>query len=191
MVRPEPVEAVAVVAARVVATKETMFNRVTYRRGIIEGVIIYAIGRLGALITPAVFPDWTFVAVPLLFLVFQYILPPVWATRRMTSTPRERLSKRFWLLGPCLAAICLLLDLLISLVFGLPVGMFDVQHGPVIMRIVTGGPNHLSPLDFGLYELRTAVLLCAFYTIAVVCTRLAGGGFLRFTMPAGGNRVTL
>jgi hypothetical protein len=168
-----------------------LFNRVSYQRGIVEGVIIYALGRLGALITPTIFPGWTFVAVPLLFLVFQYILPPVWAARRMTSTKRERLSRRFWLLGLRIAAICLVLDLLISLAFGLGVGMFDVQHGPVLMRLMTGGPNHLSLLEFGFYEVRAAVVLCTFYTIAVVCTRLAGGGFLRFTMPAGGDRVTL
>ena len=168
-----------------------LFNKVSYRQAVIEGVIIYALGRLGALITPTFFPGWAFVAVPLLFLVFQYILPPVWAARRMTSTKRERLSKRFWLLGPRIAALCLGLDLLISLGLGLAVGMFDVQRGSGIMRIINGGPNHLSLLDFGLYELRTAIILFTFYTIAVLCTRLAGGGFLRFTMPAGGNRVTL
>jgi hypothetical protein len=168
-----------------------LFNRVSYRRGIVEGVIIYTLGRLGALITPTIFPGWTFVAVPLLLLMFQYMLPPVWAARRMTSTKRERLSKRFWLLGPRIAAICLVLDLLISLTFGLGVSMFDIQHGPVLMRLMAAGPNHLSLLDFALYELKTAVVLCTFYTIAVLCTRLAGGGFLRFTMPAGGNRVTL
>ncbi len=168
-----------------------MFNKVSYRRGFIEGVIIYTIGRLGASITPAFFPDWTFVAVPLLFLVFQYILPPVWAARRMTSTKRERLSKRFWLLGPRMALTCLGLDVLISLCIGLAVGMFDVQRGPVIMRLLVSGPNHLDLSAFALYEVRTAALLTAFYTVAVICTRLAGGGFLRFTMPAGGNRVTL
>jgi hypothetical protein len=45
--------------------------------------------------------------------------------------------------------------------------------------------------DLGLYVLMTAALLFALFTLAVVCTRLAQGGFLRFTMPAGGNRVTL
>jgi hypothetical protein len=39
--------------------------------------------------------------------------------------------------------------------------------------------------------LRSAALLFSFFTLTVVCTRLAQGGFLRFTMPAGGNRVTL
>ena len=168
-----------------------LFNKVSYRRGIIEGMIIYAFGRLGALITPTFFPDWTFVAVPLLFLTCMYILPPVWAARRMTSTKRERVSKRFWLLGLLLAALCLGLDILISVVGGLPVNMFDVQQGPVIMRLFARGANHLSLFSYGLYELRTAAFLCVFYTIAVVCTRLANGGFLRFTMPAGGNRITL
>ncbi|GCE26596.1 hypothetical protein KDA_20800 [Dictyobacter alpinus] len=169
-----------------------LFNKVSYRRGIIEGVIIYVLGRLGALITPAFFPDWTFVAIPLLFLVFQYILPPVWAARRMTSTKRERLSRRFWLLGPRIAAICLAFDIVISLCLGLPLTMFEVQKGPVLLRLATtDAASHLSWLGYGLYELRTAVFLFVFYTIAVLCTRLAGGGFLRFTMPAGGNRVTL
>lgn len=168
-----------------------LFNKVSYRRGIIEGIIIYAFGRLGALITPTFFPDWTFVAVPLVFLTCMYILPPVWAARRMTSTKRERLSKRFWLLALRLAALCLGLDILISLVGGLPANMFEVQQGPVILRLFASGANHLSLLDYGLYELRTAAFLFVFYTIAVVCTRLANGGFLRFTMPAGGNRITL
>lgn len=168
-----------------------LFNKVSYRRGIIEGVVIFAIGRLGALITPAVFPDWTFVAIPLVFLVFEYILPPVWAAQRMTSTKRERLSKRFWLLGPRLFALCLGLDILITLFLGMPVRMFDVQQGPVILRLFENGSQHMTLLSYGLYELETAVLLCTFYVIAVVCTRLAGGGFLRFTMPTGENRVTL
>lgn len=168
-----------------------LFNKVSYRRGIIEGVIIYALGRLGALITPAFFPDWTFVAIPLLFLVFQYILPPVWAARRMTSTKRERLSKRFWLLGPRIAAICLAFDIVISLCCGLPLTMFEVQQGPVLVRLFAHNASHLSLFSYGFYELRTAVFLFVFYTIAVLCTRLAGGGFLRFTMPSGGNRVTL
>ncbi len=168
-----------------------LFNKVSYRRGVIEGVVIYGLGRLGAVITPTFFPGWAFVALPLLFLVLQYILPPVWAARRMTSTKRERLSKRFWLLGLRMGVLCLGLDVVISLALGLGVGMFDVQRGPVIMRLMSSGPTHLSLLDFCLYELRTAIILFAFYTIAVLCTRLAGGGFLRFTMPAGGNRVTL
>ncbi len=169
-----------------------MFRKVSYRRGVIEGVLLYTLGRLGALITPAFFPDWVYVAAPLLFLIVQFLVAPYWATRRIQSTKRERLSKRFWLLGPRMAAICLCIDLFISLAIGLALYTFNgVQQGPALWRFFASGPNHLSLLDFGLYELRSAALLFAFFTLTVVCTRLAQGGFLRFTMPAGGNRVTL
>jgi hypothetical protein len=169
-----------------------MFHKVSYRRGVIEGVILYTLGRLGALITPAFFPDWVYVAAPLLFLILQFLVAPYWATQRIQSTKRERLSKRFWLLGPRMAAICFCIDLLISLAIGLALFTFTgVQQGPALWRFFAKGPNHLSLLDFGIYELRSAALLLAFFTLTVVCTRLAQGGFLRFTMPAGGNRVTL
>ena len=168
-----------------------MFNRVSYRRGLIEGVVIYTLGRLGALITPTVFPDWLFVAMPLLFLACQYLLPAFWATHRITSTKRERLSKRFWLLGLRMAAICLAIDLLISLSCGLAVGQYGMQEGPILLRMQENGMHYLSLLGFGLAELPTAALLFAFFPMIVICTRLAKGGFLRFTMPAGGNRVTL
>lgn len=169
-----------------------MFNKVSYRRGVIEGAILYTLGRLGALITPAFFPGWVYVAAPLFFLVLQFLVAPYWATRRIQSTKRERLSKRFWLLGPRMAAICFAIDLLISLAIGLALFTFtSVQQGPALWRFFAGGSNHLGLLDFGIYELRSAALLLAFFTLTVVCTRLAQGGFLRFTMPAGGNRVTL
>jgi hypothetical protein len=169
-----------------------MFNKVSYRRGVIEGAILYTLGRFGALITPAFFPDWIYVVAPLLFLMLQFLVAPFWATRRIQSTKRERLSKRFWLLGPRMAAICFCIDLLISLTIGLALYTFDaVQQGPALLRFFTNGPNHLSFLDFGIYELRSAAILVSFFTLTVVCTRLAQGGFLRFTMPSGGNRVTL
>ncbi len=169
-----------------------MFNKVSYRRGVIEGVILYTLGRLGALITPAFFPDWVYVAAPLLFLVLQFLVGPLWATRRIQSTKRERLSKRFWLLGPRMAAICFCIDLFISLTMGLAIYTFGgVQQGPALWRFFVNGPNHLSFLDFSMYGLRSAALLLSLFTLTVVCTRLAQGGFLRFTMPAGGNRVTL
>lgn len=168
-----------------------MFNKTSYRRGVIEGVILFTLGRLGSLITPTIFPDWLYVAVPLLFLVMQFLLAPVWATRRIESTRRERLSKRFWLLGPCLAALCLGIDVLITLAFGLPVNLFGVQQGSALLRLTTPGTNHLTLADFGVYELKSAAVLFALFTLSVICTRLAMGGFLRFTMPAGGNRVTL
>jgi hypothetical protein len=169
-----------------------MFNKTTYRRGVTEGVILYTLGRLGALITPAFFPGWLFIAAPLLFLAFQYLIAPLWATRRIQSTKRERLSKRFWLLGPRMVAICFGIDLFITLTIGLALNTFtDVQRGPALWRLFQSGASHLNLLDLGLYELKSAALLLSFFTLTVVCTRLAQGGFLRFTMPAGGNRVTL
>ena len=169
-----------------------MFNKVSYWRGVIEGVILYTLGRLGALITPAFFPSWVFVAAPLLFLALQYLLGPVWATRRIVSAKRERLSKRFWLLGLRMAAICLGIDIVLTLAIGLPVNALGgVQQGPALWRLFINGSNHLSLFDLGLYELKSAALLFALFTLDVICTRLAMGGFLRFTMPAGGNRVTL
>lgn len=169
-----------------------MFNKVSYRRGVIEGSIIYTLGRLGALITPVFFPGWLLIIAPLLFLMLQFLIAPLWATRRIQSTKRERLSKRFWLLGPRLAAISFAIDLVISLAMGLALFTFtSVQQGPALLRFFASSPNHLSLLDFGIYELRSIALLLAFHTLTVLCTRLAQGGFLRFTMPAGGNRVTL
>ena len=168
-----------------------MFNKTSYRRGVIEGILLFTLGRLGSLITPTIFPDWLFILAPLIFLTLQFLFAPFWATRRMESTKRERLSKRFWLLGPRLAAICFGIDLVITLAFGLPVNLFGVQQGSALLRLLTPGPNHLMLVDFGIYELKTAALLFALFTLAVLCTRLAMGGFLRFTMPAGGNRVTL
>lgn len=168
-----------------------MFNKASYRRGVIEGVIVYTLGRLGALITPAFFPGWLYVALPMLFLALQYLIAPVWATRRIQSTKRERLSKRFWLLGPLLAAICFGIDLLVTLAMGLALTLGEVQQGPALWRLFASGVHHLGITGLVVYELKTASLLLAIFTIAVVCTRLAQGGFLRFTMPAGGNRVTL
>jgi hypothetical protein len=169
-----------------------LFFRVSYRRGVFEAVIIYALGRLGALVSPTLFPGWLFVLLPLLFLFMQYLGGPVWATYRIRSTRRERMSRRFWLLGPLLVAICWAIDLLVSLTLGLAVNALGgVQQGPALWRFFASGPAHLSLGEFALYELRSAVALLAFYTLAVVCTRLAQGGFLRFTMPAGGRRVTL
>jgi hypothetical protein len=170
-----------------------MFDKVSYRRGVIEGVLLYTLGRLGALITPTAFPDWVVVAAPVCFLFFQFLLAPFWATRRIKQWgKRERLSKRFWLLGPRLAALCAGIDIIISLTAGMALYTFnEVQRGPVLMRLFANGTSHLSFADYAFYELKTIALLFALYTLTVVCARLAQNGFLRFTMPAGGNRVTL
>lgn len=173
-----------------------MFDKTSYRRGVIEGVALYTLGRLGVLITPAFFlkwADWIVVAAPICFLCFQFLLAPFWAARRIKQvSKRERLSRRFWLLGPRLAAICLGIDIVLSLVAGLAIYTFGgVQQGPALMRFFASGSAHLTLLDFGFYELRDAAALFALYTLIVICARLAQNGFLRFTMPAGRNRVTL
>ena len=170
-----------------------MFDKVSYRRGVIEGVLLYTLGRLGALITPTAFPDWMVVAAPVCFLFFQFLLAPFWTTRRIKQvSKRERLSRRFWLLGPRLAALCLGVDLVLSLIAGLAIYTFTgVQQGPALMRFFANGSAHLAFLDFVFYELKNAALMFALYTLIVICARLAQNGFLRFTMPAGGNRVTL
>lgn len=170
-----------------------MFDTRSYRRGVLEGALIYTVGRLGSLITPTSLPDWVVVAGPVCFLLFQFLLAPFWSARRIKQfSKRERLSRRFWLLGPCLAAICLGIDTVLSLVAGLALYTFtSAQQGPVLVRLLSAGSNHLSLADFALYEGKNAVALCGFFTLTVICTRLAQGGFLRFTMPAGGNRVTL
>lgn len=169
-----------------------MFDTIGYRRGVLEGAAIYTLGRLGALITPTAFPDWVVVAGPVCFLFLQFLLAPFWTARRIKQmSKRERLSWRFWLLGPRLAAICLGIDLSFSLVAGQAIYTFTaVQQGPVIARMLSGSGQSLLP-DFALYELKNAVALFGFFTLTVICTRLAQGGFLRFTMPTGGNRVTL
>ncbi len=169
-----------------------MFYKTSYRRGVVEGVILYTLGRLGALISPAAFPDWVFIIAPLLFLSFQYFIGPLWAAFRIESSKRERLSKRFWLLGLRIALICLGIDIVISLTLGLALSPLDGgSQGSVLTRLFASGPAHLSLGDYAIYEGRTAALLLSFYTIAVISAKLARGGFLRFTMPAGGNRVTL
>ena len=62
---------------------------------------------------------------------------------------------------------------------------------PDLTRFTASGAAHLSPLAFLVDSLGQLGLLAVYFTIAVVCTRLANGGFLRFTMPAGDGRVTL
>src|SRR5258708_27091568 len=145
-----------------------MFNKVSYRRGVIEGVVLYPLGGLGALIPPAFFPGWVYVAAPLLFLVLQFLAGPLWATRRIQSTKRERLSKRFWLLGPRMAAICFGIDLFVTLTIGTALNTFtDVQRGPALWRLFQSGANHLSFADLGLYELKSVALLSSFFTLTV------------------------
>src|SRR5258708_7771208 len=131
-----------------------MFNKVSYRRGVVEGSIIYTLGRLGALITPAFFPGWLFILAPLFFLTLQFLIAPLWATRRLQSIKRERLSKRLWLLGPRLAGICIAIDLVISLTMGLAIFPFtSPQQGPAPYLFFTSRPNHPTLLRLARYVL--------------------------------------
>lgn len=172
-----------------------MFRKTTMRRAIIEGALIYTAGLFLALPSPDVWPTPLFFVVLFLRLAL-LILPPVWTTLRVLSTKREKMSRRFWLVGLTLAAWCAG----VSTLFALAIGVTDIQWGgllpppegsPAFARFFASGAAHLSPLTFLGGQLLGFVLLAIYYTIAVVLTRLANGGFMRFTMPAGGGRVTL
>lgn len=167
-----------------------IFNKTTMRRAVIEALIIFIAGTLLALVPIAIWPAPIFPLV-LILRLFLFVLPPVWAAKRVISTRREKMSRRFWLLGPGLALLCGLANLLIALFLGesLPLGG---PAGPAdITRFSAHGAAALAPGVFALSMLQTFGLLVVYYTIAVVCTRLANGGFMRFTMPAGNGRVTL
>jgi hypothetical protein len=167
-----------------------IWRRKTMRRAMIEALGIYVAARLLAMV-PANF--WPLALFPLI-LVLRLALtfsPPVWAAARVVSTRREKMSRRFWQLGWQLAIVCTLADAVIALF----VGDFYFLGGPAgppdITRFGLHGPQALAPGGFLLAEAGTFLFLALYFTIAVVCTRLANGGFLRFTMPAGNGRVTL
>lgn len=168
-----------------------MFRKTTMRRAIIEGLLIYLAAQGLALVpisfwAPAIYPG------VLILRTALFILPPVWATMRVVSTRREKMSRRFWRLGPTMAALAWGMSLLIALFVGetqVPWG--GLITGPDIARLGLGGHATLSFGAFATSELSNLGVLLVYYTIAVVLARLANGGFLRFTMPAGNGRVTL
>ena len=173
--------------------RRLLFGRTTMRRAVLEAVAIFVAGRLLGAVPLAAWPDavMPLITVPLVRMVLLFG-PPIWAAARVVSTKREKMSRRFWTLGPRLAAYCTLADAVIALglgdatLIGGPAG-----SGSDLARFSAHGAAHLAPGAFVLGEVRTLLLLGVYYTIAVVCTRLANGGFLRFTMPAGNGRVTL
>ena len=167
-----------------------MFRRTTMRRAIIEAIAIYTAGRLLVMVPITFWPAAIFPLVLVLRLVL-FVAPPVWAAMRVVSTRREKMSRRFWRLGPLLAVYCTLADAAIALALGDFYLLGGPASRPDIIRLGAGGADTLSPVAFLENELITLFLLVIYYTIAVVCTRLANGGFLRFTMPAGKGRVTL
>ncbi len=168
-----------------------IFRRTSYARALMEGVVIFAAFRLLEMVPLSFWPGATIIAVFLLLLVLRFA-PPVWAALRVVSTKREKMSRRFWKMGPLLAGLCLLVDVAVTLGLGQagPLGGPDGK-GPALVRLLPGAAQPLALSDFILSELGTLAFLVIYYVIAVVCTRLANGGFLRFTMPAGKGRVTL
>jgi hypothetical protein len=155
-----------------------------------EGVVIYLAGRLLAMVAPGVFPAALFPAVLVLRLALLFS-PPVWAALRVTSTKREKMSRRFWWLGPWLALACVVADSVVALALG-DAQLLGGAAGPAdAWRLAHAGAGHLAPGAFLWGQVALLVTLTIYFTIAVVCTRLANGGFLRFTMPAGNGRVTL
>lgn len=167
-----------------------MFRKTTMRRAIVEGVLIFVVGRLLGLVPVAFWPFWLF---PFLLLLrtLLFIAPPVWTAMRVKSTKREKMSRRFWWLGPQLAIICIVADVVIALSLGEATLWGGAAGPPDIVRFGASGSAHLAVTDFLITTLSRLVIFAIYYTIAVVCTRLANGGFLRFTMPAGKGRVTL
>jgi hypothetical protein len=159
-------------------------------QAVAEGVLIFIAGRLLAMVPPNVWPAALFPAILVLRMVLSFS-PPVWATLRVRSTRREKMSRRFWRLGPLMALCCTLADAAIALSLGEASLLGGASGPPDAVRLIMSGSAHLTFGAFVLGEVLTAVTLALYYTMAVVCTRLANGGFMRFTMPAGNGRVTL
>jgi hypothetical protein len=167
-----------------------MFRKTTMRRAVIEAVAIFVTARLLELVPATFWPGALFIVV-LLVRLFLLIIPPVWAAMRVKSTKREKMSRRFWVLGPELALFCVLTDVLIGLFLGDALPLGGPAGPPNIARLSSSGADHLALADFVLSNLIGLVAFTMYYTLGVICTRLANGGFLRFTMPAGKGRVTL
>jgi hypothetical protein len=167
-----------------------MFRKTTMRRAMIEAVAIFLAGRLLAMVPVEIWPPLLYPAVLIVRLVLTFS-PPVWATLRVVSTRREKMSRRFWHLGWQLALWCTLADAVVALVLGEASLLGGPAGPPDIARLAMHGDAGITPLGFLLGELVTGLLLAVYFTIAIICTRLANGGFLRFTMPAGKGRVTL
>jgi hypothetical protein len=167
-----------------------IWRRTTMARAIGEGVVIYLAGRLLAMVVPSAFPAALFPAVLVLRLVLIFS-PPVWAALRVTSTRREKMSRRFWGLGPTLAVACTVVDAVVALALGDALLLGGADGPADAWRLAHSGAQHLTLGAFLWGQVALLATLTIYFTIAVVCTRLANGGFLRFTMPAGNGRVTL
>jgi len=148
--------------------RSRLWQRTSMPRAVTEAVVLFSLGRIVSLLPVALWPGPLFVLAPLVWLGLMF-LAPVWAASRVVSTRREKMSRRFWQLAPRLALFCTLAAGVLALI-----------------TRTTGSPG-----DFARGEAILLFALVVYFTIAVVCTRLANGGFMRFTMPAGNGRVTL
>ena len=172
-------------------TKGRVFRRTSYSRAVIEGVIIFAAFRLLEMLPRTTWDGGVLIVFFFLLLVLEFF-SPVWAASRVVSTKREKMSRRFWKMGPILAGFCLLVDVVVTLGLGSASLLFGPDgNGPAWARFMPGAAHPLSVGSFVTNELGYAAFLLIYFLIAVVCTRLANGGFMRFTMPAGNGRVTL
>ncbi len=171
--------------------KGRIFRRTSYAQAIIEGVLIFAAFRLLEMLSRSTWDGVVLILFFFLLLLLEF-LPPVWAAARVLSTRREKMSGRFWKMGPILAGLCILVDMAGTLWLGNASLLFGPDgNGPVWARLQPGAAH---PLTWGAVitnELGFAIFLLIYFVIAVVCTRLANGGFMRFTMPSGNGRVTL
>jgi len=167
-----------------------LWQRTTFRRAIIEGAIIFTFWRLLSLVSIDFWPAGLFPFVLLGLLTLRF-LPPIWASMRIIATKREKMSRRFFVLAGILAVSCTAIDVVIALFIGEYAQPFGGPlYGPDIARFATNH-HHLGIVTFILNILATGGFLLTYYVIGTVCTRLAQGGFLRFTMPTGDGRVTL
>ncbi len=167
-----------------------MFRKTTMRRAMIEALAIFSIGRLLAMVPLDFWPPLIFPAILISRLALSFC-PPVWAAMRVVSTKREKMSRRFWRLGWQLAIWCAAADALVALLIGEAALLGGPAGPPDLVRFGLSGTAGMTPTEFVFSEMLTFAVLSVYFTIAVVCTRLANGGFLRFTMPAGKGRVTL
>jgi hypothetical protein len=167
-----------------------LWQRVHFRRAVVEGTAIFALWRLLELVPISFWPAALFPIILLALLVLRF-LPPVWASLRLIATRREKMSRRFFWLAGILATTCFVADSIIALAVGDPAQPFGgPAFGPDLPRFFAAH-HHLTLGAFLGMELATYGLLLAYFLIATICTRLAQGGFLRFTMPSGNGRVTL
>ena len=95
--------------------KGRVFRRTGYTRAIIEGIFIFAAYRLLVMVPANDWPGGAALIGMMCLLLLLHFAPPVWAAMRVVSTKREKMSRRFWKMGPVLAGLCLLLDIVAAL----------------------------------------------------------------------------